>query len=75
MRARSPKIKLSYVCNTHNPAGRVMTEEELRGIAVDEGFYVFVDELWEDILTATSKEDHERGPGPASRRSSPISRR
>ncbi|NQT08942.1 hypothetical protein HQ586_07690 [Candidatus Bathyarchaeota archaeon] len=52
-----------------------MTEEELRGIAVDEGFNVFVDELWEDILTATSKEDHERGPGPASRRSSPISRR
>ncbi len=60
----SPKTKLSYICNTHNPAGRVMTEEELRGIAVDEGFYVFVDEFWEDILTATIKEDHERGPGP-----------
>ncbi len=32
-----------------------MTEEELRGIAVDEGSYVFADEFWEDILTATNK--------------------
>ncbi len=32
-----------------------MTKEEFRGIAVDEGFYIFVDELWEDILTATRK--------------------
>jgi len=49
----SPKTKLIYVCNPHNPAGRVMTKEELKGIAdvaVDEGIYVFVDELWEDVL-------------------------
>jgi len=49
----SPKTKLIYVCNPHNPAGRVMTKEELKGIAdvaVDEGLYVFVDELWEDVL-------------------------
>jgi len=49
----SPKTRLIYVCNPHNPCGRVMTREELKGIAdvaVDEGIYVFVDELWEDIL-------------------------
>jgi aspartate/methionine/tyrosine aminotransferase len=49
----SPKTKLIYVCNPHNPAGRVMTKEELKGVAdvaVDNGIYVYVDELWEDIL-------------------------
>ncbi len=49
----SPKTKLIYVCNPHNPMGRVMTKEELKAIAdiaVDKGIYVFVDELWEDIL-------------------------
>ncbi len=49
----SPKTKLIYVCNPHNPVGRVMNKEELKGIAdiaVDNGIYVFVDELWEDIL-------------------------
>ncbi len=52
-KAISPKTKLIYVCNPHNPAGRVMTREELRAIAdvaVDNGIYVFADELWEDIL-------------------------
>ena len=49
----SPKTKLIFVCNPHNPAGRVMTKAELKGIAdlaVDNGIYVYVDELWEDIL-------------------------
>lgn len=49
----TPKTKLINVCNPHNPAGRVMTKEELKGIAdiaVDNGIYVYVDELWEDIL-------------------------
>ncbi len=49
----SPKTKLIYVCNPHNPAGRVMTKDELKGVAdvaVDNGIYVYVDELWEDIL-------------------------
>jgi cystathionine beta-lyase len=49
----SPKTRLIYVCNPHNPCGRVMTKKELKGIAdvaVDEGIYVFVDELWEDVL-------------------------
>ena len=48
----SPKTKLIFVCNPHNPAGRVMTKAELKGIAdiaVDNGIYVYVDELWEDI--------------------------
>ncbi len=48
-----PKTKLIYICNPHNPCGRVMTKAELKGIAdiaVDKGIYVFVDELWEDIL-------------------------
>lgn len=49
----TPKTKLLFVCNPHNPCGRVMTEEELKGIAdvcVDHGIKVMVDELWEDIL-------------------------
>ncbi len=46
------RAKLIFVCNPHNPTGRVMTREELKGIgelAVDRGIYVMVDELWEDI--------------------------
>ncbi|UCH57308.1 MAG: pyridoxal phosphate-dependent aminotransferase [Candidatus Bathyarchaeota archaeon] len=49
----TPRTRLIFVCNPHNPAGRVMTEEELRGIAdiaVDNEIAVMVDELWEDIL-------------------------
>ena len=49
----TPKTRLINVCNPHNPAGRVMTKEELKGIAdiaVDNKIYVMVDELWEDIL-------------------------
>ncbi|MBD3206577.1 aminotransferase class I/II-fold pyridoxal phosphate-dependent enzyme [Candidatus Bathyarchaeota archaeon] len=48
----TPKTRLIYVCNPHNPAGRAMTKEELKGVAdvaVDHGIYVMVDELWEDI--------------------------
>ncbi|MFQ6053269.1 MAG: aminotransferase class I/II-fold pyridoxal phosphate-dependent enzyme [Candidatus Bathyarchaeia archaeon] len=47
------RTRLIFVCNPHNPCGRVMTEEELKGIAdiaVDNGIAVMVDELWEDIL-------------------------
>ena len=49
----TPKTKLIYVCNPHNPTGRVMTMEELRGvadIAVDHKIHVMADELWEDII-------------------------
>lgn len=48
----TPKTRLIYVCNPHNPAGRAMTKEELKGVAdvaVDNKVYVMVDELWEDI--------------------------
>ncbi len=48
----TPKTRLIYVCNPHNPAGRAMTREELKGVAdvaVDNEIYVMVDELWEDI--------------------------
>ncbi|KON29680.1 hypothetical protein AC482_05880 [miscellaneous Crenarchaeota group-15 archaeon DG-45] len=47
------RTRLIFVCNPHNPCGRVMTEEELKGladVAVDNGIAVMVDELWEDIL-------------------------
>jgi bifunctional pyridoxal-dependent enzyme with beta-cystathionase and maltose regulon repressor activities len=49
----TPKTKLIFLCNPHNPTGRVMTKEELEGvseIAVDNGIYVMIDELWEDII-------------------------
>ena len=49
----TPRTKLLYVCNPHNPCGRVMTEEELKGIAdvaVDHKLKVMVDELHEDIV-------------------------
>ena len=48
----TPKTRLIYVCNPHNPAGRAMTKEELKGVAdvaVDNKIYVMVDELWEDV--------------------------
>lgn len=49
----SPRTKLLYLCNPHNPTGRVMTREELRAIAdvaVDCKLRVMVDELWEDVV-------------------------
>ncbi len=47
------RTKLIFVCNPHNPCGRVMTREELKGIAdiaVDRRIMVMVDELWEEIV-------------------------
>jgi cystathionine beta-lyase len=47
------KTKLIFVCNPHNPSGRVMTKEELKGIAdvaVDNKINIMVDELWDDIV-------------------------
>ena len=49
----SPRTKLLYLCNPHNPTGRVMTREKLKAIAdvaVDRKLRVMVDELWEDII-------------------------
>jgi len=47
------KTKLLFVCNPHNPCGRVITKMELEGIAdiaIDNDLTVMVDELWEDII-------------------------
>jgi bifunctional pyridoxal-dependent enzyme with beta-cystathionase and maltose regulon repressor activities len=49
----TPRTKLIFVCNPHNPSGRVMTKHELRSIAdiaVDNEIHVFSDELHEDII-------------------------
>jgi len=51
--AITPKTKLIFVCNPHNPTGRVMTRAELKciaDVAVDRKLTVMSDELWEDIL-------------------------
>ena len=47
------RTRLIYICNPHNPTGRVMTKKELKAvadIAVDKKINVMVDELWEDIV-------------------------
>jgi bifunctional pyridoxal-dependent enzyme with beta-cystathionase and maltose regulon repressor activities len=49
----TPRTKLIYVCNPHNPCGRVLTREELKAIAdiaVDNEILVMSDELWEDVV-------------------------
>ena len=49
----NPRSKLIFICNPHNPTGRVMTEADLKSVAdlaVDHKINVMVDELWEDIL-------------------------
>jgi len=49
----TPKTKLMFICNPHNPTGRVMTKEELSAIAdivLDNDLIVMSDELWEDII-------------------------
>jgi len=52
-RAISSKTRLIFVCNPHNPTGRVMTKEELKcvtDVAVDRNLTVMSDELWEDVV-------------------------
>ena len=47
------RTKVIFVCNPHNPGGRVLTEEELRGIgevAVDHNLTIMSDELHEDVV-------------------------
>jgi len=51
--AITTKTKLIFVCTPHNPTGRVMTKQELKGIAdiaVDRKLTVMSDELWEDVV-------------------------
>jgi bifunctional pyridoxal-dependent enzyme with beta-cystathionase and maltose regulon repressor activities len=49
----SPRTKLLFMCNPHNPTGRVMTKSELSAItdlALDNDLIIASDELWEDIV-------------------------
>ncbi len=54
----SSKTKIFVLCNPHNPAGRVWTEEELRRlgeICVKHNLILFSDEIHGDIVSAGSK--------------------
>ena len=47
------KTKLITLCNPHNPTGRVLTEEELSGIAqlaVDRDLYIMHDQVYERMV-------------------------
>ena len=49
----TPRTRLLMVCNPHNPTGRVLTLEELEGIArvaQEHDLLIFADELYEDML-------------------------
>jgi len=51
--AITSKTRLIFICNPHNPTGRVMTREELKCVAdmaVDHDLTVMSDELWEDMV-------------------------
>lgn len=52
-RASSPKAKLFFLCNPHNPVGRVWTPEELRRIAdicLKHHVIVISDEIHSDLI-------------------------
>ncbi len=54
-KAADPAVKLYFLCNPHNPTGRVWTESELRRVAdlmFAHGVYVFSDEIWGDHTRA-----------------------
>jgi aspartate aminotransferase len=47
------KTKLITLCNPHNPTGRVLTEEELAGIAqlaIDRDLYIMHDQVYERMV-------------------------
>lgn len=49
----TPRTRLLMMCNPHNPTGRVLTREELEGIAGlarEHDLLIFADELYEDML-------------------------
>jgi bifunctional pyridoxal-dependent enzyme with beta-cystathionase and maltose regulon repressor activities len=51
--AITDRTKLIFVCNPHNPTGRVMAKEELKSIAdiaVEKKLTVMSDELWENVV-------------------------
>jgi aspartate/methionine/tyrosine aminotransferase len=49
----TPRTRLLMVCNPHNPTGRVLTKDELEGIALlaqKHDLLIFADELYEDMI-------------------------
>jgi bifunctional pyridoxal-dependent enzyme with beta-cystathionase and maltose regulon repressor activities len=54
----SNRTKLIFVCNPHNPCGRVLSKDELKAIgeiAVDHKLTIMSDELWEDVVLDEKK--------------------
>lgn len=57
-KAKDPRTKMFFLCNPHNPTGRVWREDELRRVAqicFDNGVFVFSDEIHCDITRAGQK--------------------
>ena len=49
----TPRTRMLMVCNPHNPTGRVLTLEELEGVArvaQEHDLLIFSDELYEDMV-------------------------
>ena len=60
-KAVTSRSKLIFICNPHNPTGRVMTKEELKSVAdvaVDHKIPVMVDELWETSSSMDANTSH-----------------
>ena len=56
--AKDPRTTLLFLCDPHNPSGRVWTEEELRKIAdicFSNGVKIFVDEIHNDLVRKSTK--------------------
>ncbi len=52
-KAADPKVKVMLLCNPHNPAGRVWSEEELRKIAdicLENNVFVISDEIHNELV-------------------------
>jgi len=57
-KASNPKTKMIYLCNPHNPVGRVWREEELRtlgDICIRHGVLVVADEMHGDLVFGGNK--------------------
>jgi len=57
-KASNPKTKMIYLCNPHNPVGRVWNEQELRtlgDICIRHGVLVVTDEMHGDLVFGGNK--------------------
>lgn len=57
-KAADPRNTLLFLCNPHNPTGRVMTEGELRRVAeicFENGVFIVADEIHADLLRRGQK--------------------